>query len=243
MTYRILPRLVATCFLLLLIAVRASAVTNGSFELGAAGWSLAGDGSLQSNILGFTPTDGTNMALLTTIVAASEPFAPVSGIDATTAAAMEATLTLPPGTIQSPTSAAGREGSMVWQTFTAASASILAIDWNLLSMEPNAVPSDDDFVFIHLSGVSNTSPGSVLTMTFNPTASPAIDATGWVTSQFPILAGVYTVGIGVFDAGDDGNPSAMLLDNVRLIPNPEPNTASMVALGLAGLAFYGRRRS
>ena len=45
-----------------------AAVVNGSFETGTfTGWNTIGDTSIQTSAIGVAPTDGTSMALLTTL--------------------------------------------------------------------------------------------------------------------------------------------------------------------------------
>jgi len=94
-----------------------AAFINGSFETGFGGWGGAGDIGIAGGVLGFGPTQGTNLALVTTFSNAGDG-GNLFGADAIAAAVFEGALGLAPGTIASPTGALGTEGSMIGQVIT-----------------------------------------------------------------------------------------------------------------------------
>lgn len=64
-------------------------------------------------------------------------------------------------------------------------------------------------------------------------------ATGWVSASIPITrAGVATLGFAVLNASTEELSSALLVDNIRLVPNP--SAALLFASSLAGLAWRHR---
>lgn len=223
-----------------LVSSAAAMPVNPGFESGLASWNVEGDAvAVPGAVLGFAPREGAAQLLLTTVVAASDPFGPSSGVDASDAATIAGILGS--GPITSSGGVAGREGSVVWQDVTFTDAGRLTIDWNLLSMETGLATSDD-FVFFALVGLSETSPMSISTADLGPTPNPAIAATGWKRSGIDVpAAGSYRLAVGVFDGEDDQGPSALLVDDMRFV-NPEPGTGTLVGVGLVGLGVAGRRR-
>jgi hypothetical protein len=67
--------LVAVALLLTVALPVRAAIVNGGFETGTfAGWNTIGDTSIQTSSVGISPTEGSFMALLTTL---NNDFGPV----------------------------------------------------------------------------------------------------------------------------------------------------------------------
>jgi hypothetical protein len=120
----------------------------------------------------------------------------------------------------------------------------LTFDWNFLSDELNESATFNDFGFFIVSGAAYLL-ASRNSSTFDTVAPPAgFDGqTGWATQSYTFpVAGTYQIGFGVFNVGDTGHNSVLLLDNIS-IPVPEPSSITLLAAGFLTLAWSSLRRS
>ncbi len=227
--------------ILLLMAVCAVAtpslsnadVTNGGFETGdLTGWTLAGFGQATGSGIGVTPTEGSFQGYIQT-----------TGNLTALAPAVAASLGLAGPAIAGLGAGTPVNGTGISQNVTVAAGDTLSFNWNFLTDELTELPMYNDFGFFSVSG-SAFLLASRNSSTYNVVSPPAgfEGQTGWMTQSYTFpSAGTYSIGFGVFNVGDAGFDSALVLDAIS-IPVPEPASATLSALGLIGLAVCGWRR-
>jgi len=236
---------------LLCAAAPAGAITvNPSFETGTTGWTILGDISVVDSGFGVTPTDGAYQLLMTTGSGAASP------------EATETAMGLPNNAIrkifrdyiEKPGGSRGRfpiEGSAIQQSFDAQVGDLITFDWNFLTNEFTRSPAEPDlytdFLWGYLAGPSsvqefvlahaNEDAGN-----FSTSSSIFDQETGYHTFMFTITEpGTHTLTVGLNDVEDAYYDSGGIFDGFRLIRSPEPESFLLVAAGLLGLAWHGRR--
>jgi hypothetical protein len=238
---------------LLCAAAPAGAVTiNPGFETGdTSGWTTVGDASVVDSGFGVTPTEGSYQLLMTT------------GSGSVSPGATETAMGMPNNSIRQlfrdyvrrPGQSRGMfpiEGSAVQQSFdVVAAGDYITFDWNFLTDEFNRNPVETDYYTDFLWGYLE-GPGGVEEFVlahanegagnFSTSNSTFDQETGSHTFTFTFAqAGSYTLTLGVHDVEDAYYDSGGILDGFQLIRGPEPDSFLLVAVGLLGLAWHGRR--
>ena len=237
------------CTLLVLAfgAQLQAAITNGDFSSGYSGWTTAGlpifpranmalDGA-------FAPL-GEEIALLTT----PDSFNGQAEGGASVAT-VEGMLSLPAGTING-LATLPSFGTVMLQSFTAAAGEKLTLQWNFVSYDETGFffTTGGDFAFVYLTGPgidSLVKLADVNDLTSGPNNLESIPGeTGMGVFTSPALAGgSYTLGLAAFNSNDNNNATSVLLvDNVELLPVPEPNSASLAGIAAIGAALLARYR-
>jgi hypothetical protein len=207
-------------------------VINGGFETGdLSGWTLDGFGQATGSGIGVTPTEGGYQADVET-----------TGNLTALAPAVAASLGVPGAAIHALGAGTPVNGTGLSQDVTVSAGDTLSFDWNFLTDELSEDPIFNDFGFFTISGLAfllASHDGS----TYDTVSPPAgyEGQTGWATQSYTFpSAGTYTIGFGVFNVGDAGHDSALLLDSI-VIPTPEPSSLVLLALGLS-CVLLGRSR-
>lgn len=210
-----------------------AAVVNGDFETGTlAGWTLVGAGKAADAGIGVSPTQGSYQGYIET-----------TGNFTALAPAVVASLGLGGPAIAGLGAGTPTNGTGVSQDVTVSAGDTLYFDWNFLSDELNESATYNDFAFFSVSGSAYLL-ASRNSSTFDIGSPPAgFDGqTDWSTYSYTFpAAGTYKIGFGVFNVGDTGHNSVLLLDAIS-IPVPEPAGVALLATGLLAVAFVGSRR-
>jgi len=226
-----------TLLLMLACAVSAplsakAAVINGGFETGTlAGWTVAGSGQATTSSIGVTPTVGTFQGYIET-----------TGNFTATAPVVVASLGVSGPAIIGLGAGTPTNGSGISQDVTVLAGDTLTFDWNFLTDELDQTPTYNDFGFFSVAGATYLL-ASRNSSIYNIVSPPAgFDGqTGWATGSYTFpAAGTYKIGFGVFNVGDAGHNSVLLLDDVS-IPTPEPSTFVLLAIGLSSGLLLRRR--
>ncbi len=225
--------LAAACAALVPSLAHADVIVNGNFETGnLSGWSGLGSGHAADATIGVTPTEGTYQAYIETTgnySAAATDVDAAMGVDDATVVALGAG---PP-----------TNGTGMWQNITVAAGDTLSFDWNFLTDELDEDPIYNDFGFFTISGSAfllASRGGSTYDMVSPPAGFDG--QTGWATQSYTFSsAGTYTLGFAVYNVGDAGHNSVLLLDNIS-IPVPEPSSIVLLATGFAAVMLGRRRR-
>jgi hypothetical protein len=229
---RTINHLIAICILAAPFSATA-AITNGDFETGnITGWTPIGAAHADTAAIGVAPPQGTyqgyidntgNFSALAPAVVAS------LGVSGPSIAALGA------GT---PTT-----GSAISQDVTVAAGNVLTFDWNFLTDEHNEGVAYNDFAIFTISSAANflASRDSTFFTLNLASPPPGFDGqTNYATSTYTFpSAGTYKVGFAIFNVGDAGHNSVLLLDSIA-IAVPEPTAPTL--LTLAALAMFSRRR-
>lgn len=248
--------LAGLCLALMLPSPAQGAIINGGFDSGTAGWSLAGDFSVETGSFG--PPGDPKLVLTTNPGSQPAPKSqPALGAGAVSPAAITTLLGITATELadNDPDSTPGGfdafEGSGATQQFVVGSAAVVSLDfdWQLFTDETIFGSPFPDFLLIHVRNLANTFRVTqlvtdVLSESFNGNLSPS--ATSYhsqtaVNSFSVALAGpdTYIMGIAIFDVVDDLYDNAVAIDNVRLVP--EPSGVALAASLLLTLPAVRRR--
>jgi hypothetical protein len=210
-----------------------AAVINGNFETGnLSGWSSLGSAHVETAAFGVSPTEGTYDGYIET-----------TGNFTASASAIVPFLGLTGSDIMALGQGAPTNGTGISQDITVSAGDTLTFDWNFLTDELDESATFNDFAFLTVDG-SAFLLASRNTSTFNVVSPPVgFDGqTGWSSDSYNFAsAGTFKIGFGVFNVGDSGHNSVLLLDIVN-VPVPEPGTFVLMALALPVVFFRMRTR-
>ncbi|HIK03605.1 MAG TPA: PEP-CTERM sorting domain-containing protein [Trichormus sp. M33_DOE_039] len=217
---------IATVFLITNQEKVQAIVINGSFEDGFNWWTTTGQTTVEDSSFGVEPADINYQAVLETLQ-------DETGINSS---ALEEFLELSSGDL---TSLGAVEGSAIKQTITVNAGDVLTFSWNFLTDDDSGDQNYNDFAFFSLSNVNqlaNTYDATILSF------SDLAQQTGYQSYSYNFTtAGTYTLGFGVVDVGDTTVNSALLVDNVKLTPVPEPTTMLGILMGM-GFGYAAKMR-
>lgn len=215
------------------ITVRAAGqITNGGFEDLAApmepvGWNAAGSFASVPASFELFPVEGLRFGIVDALFAAP-----------LTVDAAEMALNLPAGTVD-----AALVGNPVgvaagWQQVDVNAGDVLEFNWAFMTLNPlTGANGDAGFVLID---------DTISVLAMQPDATIEVvhssySRTDWSLVQFPINStGTINIGFGVADGSSTVTGSQLLVDDVRIIPVPEPTVALMLLIGAMATI---RRRS
>jgi hypothetical protein len=262
--FRAMARRQCSVATLLLAGGAAQAGLVSGFESGLSGWMHMGDVSVQSAEIGLAPTQGSNLAFISTMDGRHNPY---SGT-----AASAATLEFMglPTSVDDFLAAMPPIPVLFYNPFgSAAKLSFFASGAGRLSFDFNKIGSDDDYAFLSLRsgddafmlnewlyhGELPMGPTGVRLceriFAISPPPFPGYcdlesgggynTQTGWRTrSLFVPRAGWYTIGFATGSAVDSGTPTVLALDNLNFTA-PAPATALLAITALAAVALSRRR--
>ncbi|MEX2672712.1 MAG: PEP-CTERM sorting domain-containing protein [Phycisphaeraceae bacterium] len=215
-------------------------VTNGSFETGNLdGWESTGLTAAVDDSVDITPTDGIYQALMETNQGGFIGVAQMPAL----ADDVEDFLGLSVGMLDDLTPEEPTQGSAIRQSLNLNAGEFITFDWNFLTDE-GFESEFNDFAIVTL--VNMTTSAVVLADTFNPdlpggSSSNYFAETGYESFALPAVATTdeYLLGFAVLDATDFSVSSALLIDDVQVVP--EPTTLGMVGL-LAAATLMRRQR-
>lgn len=218
--------------LLAAAAPARAAVVNGGFETGTvSGWTVVGSGHASDSTVGVFPTEGSYQGYIET-----------TGNFTALVPAVAASLGLTASTILGLGAGTPTNGTGISQVVTVNAGDTLTFDWNFLTDELNESATFNDFGFFSIAGDAFLL-ASRNSSTYDTTSPPAgFDGqTGWASQSYTFATGgSYQIGFGVFNVGDSGHNSALLIDHVSL-PVPEPSTLLLAGLGSSSLLLWRRR--
>jgi len=215
--------------LLVLPGAVYAGVVNGDFETGTlSGWTVAGSAAADTSSVGITPPEGTYQGYIETTGNYTD-YAPV----------VVSSLGVPGSAIAALGAGTPVNGTGISQSINVAAGDVLTFDWNFVTDELTEDPMYNDFAFFTISGSAYLL-ASRNSSTYDTTSPPSgfEGQTDWATETYTFpTAGTYTLGFGVFNVGDAGYNSALLLDSIAV---PEPASLSVLAAG--ALLVLRRRR-
>jgi len=214
-----------------LSAVSAQAqVSNPSFETGTlSGWSYIGSASVQDSSFA-VPTQGSYQAFVNNSGGFGAP------VDAATLSGFFGGVILP-GNFQG----LATDGSGILQTFTLAADSTISFDWHFATNESIGSGYDETFYYVdgNLTLLANS---DSLGVSISYGVTGLDKGLPYQTVSIPLSAGTHTLGFGSYDTSDTSVTTGLLIDNITTGEVPEPATAALAGLGIAGLMITRRRK-
>lgn len=213
------------------------AVANGDFEGGILlpGWNKIGKSLGETSAIGVTPTQGTFQGYINNTGNFASPIVPLVTF-----------LDVPGSSIIALGQGSPTTGSAISQDLTVSAGDVLTFDWNFLTDEHNEGVAYNDFAIFTIGNTpyllaSRNSTFFTLDLVMPPAGFDG--QTHWATQNYTFpSSGTFKVAFAVFNVGDAGHDSVLLVDGVTVTPVPEPATISLFACGIATLFFMKRRK-
>jgi hypothetical protein len=137
-------------------------------------------------------------------------------------------------------------GSAISQDLTVSAGDILTFDWNFLTDEHNEGIAYNDFAIFTIGNtpfflVSRNSSFSTLNLVSPPAGFDG--QTNWATQNYTFpSSGTFKLAFAVFNVGDAGHDSVLLVDGLTVTSVPEPGATAILIIGVAGMFFMKRRK-
>lgn len=227
------------------VGTSQAALVNPEFDPSLTGWNTYGDASRVD------PGGGDGYLMMTTAlngVAENSGSGNSASTDITT---LETTLFgSSSGQLSALSDGTATQVSAVYNTMTVDVSGTLSWDWRMLTDETGfgaLSPRDDDVAFLGLIASGSSSFANVVALkaadlTWSSSSDPAYSFDNASALQSDNIAGIadgtYTLVMGVFDADNTLEDSAILIDHLALddgAPAPIPGTVALLGLGLVGL--------
>lgn len=205
-----------------------AAVTNGGFETGdLTGWTPIGAAHADTAAIGVTPTENTYQAYIDN-----------TGNFSALAPAVAASLGVSGPSIIGLGAGTPTTGSAISQDLTVSTGDVLSFDWNFLTDEHNEGVEFNDFAMFTISSAANflASRDSTFFTLNLASPPPGFDGqTNYATQTYTFTsAGTFKLGFAIFNVGDAGHNSVLLVDNLS-IAAPEPGSISLLIAAAPGL--------
>ncbi len=209
------------------------AILNGDFNNELDNWAISGDVSIFEG-----------QALLTTASATT------NNNEVTNIASLETFLGVEPFALDPSNGFGAFEGSAIKQTFTAIAGDELELSWNFLTNETgNPIISNNDTAFLTLVNTGNNSSNVIKLADTNSSLISSsnslgfVDETGVNNFSTSLTPGEYILGFAVVDDTDALVSSALLIDNVQIVndPDPKPIPEPATMIGLLTTVLLGSR--
>ncbi len=227
-----MKKLIMALVVLVVPALAQAQITNGRFETGDfSGWESIGDALVVDTSVGSkSPGRGGYQALITNAPAHfgehPQSYSGNNSVGLFHLDQLELFLGLGINSLidfaySIEPVAAPWEGSAIKQTFTANAGSILQFNWQFLTDENiNKGSGFPDFAFVVLDG--NILFLADLSTAHHDSDTPFSNESGYQTFVVHLTTGgTHTIGVGVVDNGDGDGNSGVLLDNFRIVPEPQ----------------------
>ena len=169
------------------------------------------------NTIGVTPSDSSFQALVTN--GFSDSVGSVVNSD------LEEFLNLTPGVLDSldngdVTDVTEASTTIITLTFRANEGDLLTFDWDLLTNEATPEDAFNDFAFFSVIPFPLELADTREPIFFETLADGFNEETGYQTATVAISeSGTFDLNFGVVDVGNDGVDSALLIDNVQVVPS------------------------
>jgi len=227
-----------------LAVVPAAGITNGNFSQAlTTGWETMGDVAKSFGSVVMTTAslgDDDYPELAGTFNASGNPAIDFAAIDLAAAAnalGIDVSGMTPEELAEFEADAAAvSEGSFLMQSFSYSAGQTLSFDWNFYTNESSPNFNDSAFVVIdgELTELASVADAATASLPFAWSTGKQHFSHTFTTSGSGVLA------FGVVDQGDYNNTSALWLDNVTVVPEPETYALMLAGLGLVGM--MARRR-
>lgn len=217
-----------------------AAILNGSFESGLDSWEKSGVVQVVGSVYG-GPTDGASQVQLFSGPNATNRVNILPFLDGLTVTDLNALAAQNAGA-----GATYRNSSVIKQTFYASAGATLSFDWKFLTNEPET-NMDIAFWILSPENAGNVLAGTQLSSLseIDPSGGFSHETDYQTTTYTFTQSGTYTLYFGVANVnimGSDTVPSALLIDNVFV--TPEPASVAIFGIGalVMGAGAYRRRK-
>jgi len=188
--------------------------TNPSFESGLAAWTPTGDVTVIDATFGAGLSNGAHAARLG------------NGPTAAETDVAEAALGVAPGTLSSLGDGSAGRASVLQQSCSVVAGERYAFDWSFLTDEPLASPNND-FALVRIHTDVPLVIADTNTLPSLDSASVLQRETGFQSFCFTApITGMMSLAFGVVDASDAATPSALLIDNLRIVADSDGDGVS-----------------
>lgn len=226
----------AVCAFSMSTVLAQGAVINGDYETGTlAAWPKIGAAQAATSSIGVIPTNGLYQAYVDN-----------TGNFAAAAPSVVTFLGVPGSSVIGMGAGSPTTGSAISQNVSVTAGAVLTFDWNFMTDEHDEGLAFNDFAIYTIGSDAYflASRNSTFMSLNTVSPPPGFDGqTNWATQSHTFsVGGTYKLGFAVFNVGDAGHNSVLLVDSVAIKSVPEPSALMLALFASTICSFYRNQR-